>query len=322
MRQPSTLERSKVDLRSLRGKSIFMTGGTGFFGQGVLDLVNELNEGGYNVGVTLLSRDPDQFLKKNPGRKHQAIEFVKGEAANYVFPSQRFDCMLLGAADTSPAALQSPDRLKETIVGGTIHALNHADVAGARRMLLVSSGAVYGEVPEQMKFIPEDAPLNPGADAYGEAKREAEQTFLRASLNAERVIARCFAFMGPGLAQHLALSELIRQAKEEPEMTIRGSGKPRRSFLHGNDLAVWLLKLLADGTPGEVFNVGSDQPMTILALAEKIRDILAPGKSIRVLGAQGPEKRFNYVPSVDKARTLGLNVWTTLEETLEAMKAN
>ena len=113
------------------------------------------------------------------------------------------------------------------------------------------------------------------------------------------------------------LGLLIKQALNNDEIVINGSGKARRSFLHGRDLSIWLLKLLIDGDSGEIYNVGSDEAYSILGLAELVRDELAPGKPIKVLGAQKKEQRLNYIPSVDKARSLGLGVWTSLKDAVK-----
>ena len=68
---------------------------------------------------------------------------------------------------------------------------------------------------------------------------------------------------------------------------------------------------------GEIYNVGSDEAYSILGLGELVRDELAPGKKINVLGAQKKEQRMNYIPSVAKARSLGLDVWTSLKDAIK-----
>jgi nucleoside-diphosphate-sugar epimerase len=316
-----------VNLSGLRNKAVFMTGGTGFFGYWTLKLFALLHSDGFGIDVTLLSRDPDSFLNKNPEYKNAGwLHWVKGDVTNYTFSTQKFDFFIHGAANTTPTLFEKPTRVFEEIVFGTKHVLEHAVNSSAKRVLIISSGAVYGEVSQEIQFISEDhnsAPeTNTIENAYGEAKRASEMLaycYAKES-GIEVVTARCFAFAGFGIGPHLVLNIFIRQALKESELSIKSNGRARRSFLHGRDLAIWLLKILVDGKNGELYNVGSDNAHTIKALAELVRDIVSPGKEVHVLGSLKKEQRVNYIPSVEKAKLLGLEIWTSLRESILEMK--
>ncbi|MBX3165019.1 MAG: NAD(P)-dependent oxidoreductase [Bacteroidetes bacterium] len=314
---------NRVNLSALKGKSIFITGGTGFFGYWLLKLFNLLNTNGFQIRITLLSRNPEIFLKNNP--EYNSIDWlnwVKGDVLNYPFTSEKFDMFIHGAANTKPLGFEKPVTVFNEIVAGTNHVLEHIVASRAERVLIISSGAVYGEVSKDIPFIPENLTTAPESNytenVYGEAKRASEMlAYSYGKENGFEVItARCFAFAGFGIGSHLILNILIRQALNDKELRINGSGLARRSFLHGQDLAVWLLKLLADGK-SEPYNVGSDKAYSIIKLAELVRDILAPEKKVVVLGTIKQERRLNYVPSIAKAISLGLNVWTTIEESIK-----
>ena len=112
-------------------------------------------------------------------------------------------------------------------------------------------------------------------------------------------------------------------ALNEDEIVVKGDGTPQRSYLYLGDLVTWLVTLLLQGRNGEIYNVGSDDAVSILELAESVRDTLSPGKRIRVLGdtwhSVGNAARNRYVPDISKARTeLGLAPWTTLTETIRS----
>ena len=313
-----------ANLEHLRNKSVFISGGTGFFGYWLLNLLGILNADDYNITATLLSRDPAKFLADNPQYNDvHWLQWVTGDVENYEFPDRKFDLFIHGAANTKPESLNKQVPVFDSIVFGTKHVLEHACVAGAKRFLLISSGAVYGEVPEGTDFISEDVVTAPNTNrpenAYGEAKRAAEMLGCCYAFEKgiEVVTARCFAFTGYGIGGHLVLGLLIKQALNNEEITINGSGLARRSFLHGRDLSIWLLKLLADGNNAEIYNVGSDEAYSILGLAELVRDELSPGKNINVLGAQKKEQRMNYIPAVQKAKSLGLHVWTSLRDAIK-----
>ncbi len=317
---------NKVDLSNLKEKSIFITGGTGFFGSWLLKLFIELNTNNYNIKVTLLSRDPNAFLKKNPEYNLvNWLEWVKGDVVNYAIPNHKFDYIIHGAANTTTLVFEKPAVVLEEIFFGTKHVLEHAKSIGVKRFFNISSGAVYGEVSLENKFIDEEtntAPLtNKTENAYGEGKRAAEilaYSYAKENLF-EIVTARCFGFSGYGIGKHLILNILLNQAKAESEIVIKGSGLARRSFLHGQDLAIWLLKILIDGANGEIYNVGSDDSYTIVELAELIKEIISPNKQVKLLGEKSLDQRINYIPSINKAKLLGLDVWTPITESITEM---
>lgn len=315
---------SSVNLSGLRNKSIFITGGTGFFGLWLLNLLAILNEDGYEIKVTSLSRAPEKFLINNPNFANISwLTWVEGDIANYSIPENQFDLLIHGAANTKPEPLDRQINIFEGILFGAHHVMKHAVKANVKRVLFISSGAVYGEIPPDVSLITEEvaiAPLtNKPENALGEGKRAAEMltNCFAVSKGIEVVIARCFAFTGFGIGEHLVLGQLIKQAIHNDKIVINGSGLARRSFLHGRDLSIWLLKLLVDGKNGEIYNVGSDQAFTIKQLAELVRDEIAPEKKIIVLGAQKQEQRLNYVPSIEKAKTLGLAIWTDLKDAIK-----
>ena len=88
-----------------------------------------------------------------------------------------------------------------------------------------------------------------------------------------------------------------------------------------NDLTVWLLKLMTSPCQHKIYNVGSDQILSILNLAKKIQKIISPSKEIKVLGDSthsiGNFSRSYYAPNIDRAKNeLGLDLWISLDESI------
>lgn len=93
-----------------------------------------------------------------------------------------------------------------------------------------------------------------------------------------------------------------------------------RSYLHGADLAGWLLTLLVRGASTAAYNVGSDKALSIAQLAQKVVARIAPGKPVKILGQDhAAQARSYYVPDVQKARALGLEDWTSLDHSIDCM---
>jgi UDP-glucuronate decarboxylase len=192
--------------------------------------------------------------------------------------------------------------------------------------LLTISGAIYGPQPTDLAAIPEDWPGSPPladpSTAYGQGKRAAEHlcALFAHQHGLETVVARCFAFVGPDLPLnvHFAIGNFIRDALTAKSITVAGDGTALRTYLHQSDLAHWLFTLLERGRPGEAYNVGSDEVISIADLAHLVRDVLAPEKPVHILGKpDAGASRSRYVPDIRKAQQeLGLSVTVPLAEAI------
>ena len=316
------------DAGPLAGKSIFVTGGTGFFGLWLISAIDRLNRLGADIRVTVLSREPDRFLQRQPYWQTRAwLALHRGNVRDFAFPADHYDLLIHAATDTSVAAHAHPLELFTDIVDGTRRVLDFAAQSGVTRALLTSSGAVYGPQPADVTHIPENARFacqpESTASAYGEGKRAMELlgALYQTKHGIESVVARCFAFVGPGLALdgHFAVGNFIRDALHAEAIRVNGDGTPLRSYLYGADLATWLLTLLSLGKPAYPYNVGSDQAISIAELAETVRSAIAPEKTCQIQLQPDPAaSRLRYVPAIDRGRSeLKLEAWTPLRQAIE-----
>ena len=222
------------------------------------------------------------------------------------------------AATPASAALErdDPAEMYSIIVDGTRRVLEFARRCGAEKLLLTSSGAVYGVQPPELEQIAETFPTAP-VTAYGRGKAEAERLCLESGIPA--VIARCFAFVGPYLPldAHFAAGNFIRDALAGRPIVIRGDGRPYRSYLYASDLVKWLWTLLDRGEAGRVYHVGSGRAVSIAELARIAAGLVEPALPVEVLSPAGEGLPPRYVPDISRAgRELGLRVETDLEEAL------
>jgi dTDP-glucose 4,6-dehydratase len=313
-----------IDCEALDGKTVLVSGATGFFGMWMLAYFSWLHDvRGLRLRVFAISREPARFVHKHPWSADASwLNWITGDIRGFPFPDQPLDLVIHAATDTSAAAGRSPSVLFDSIVAGTRRILDCAKAAGASRVLLVSSGGAYGGQALDVPRLVETSRTAPStmdvASAYGEGKRVME---LLGAIHAhetgcEVVCARCFAFVGAGLPLdgHFAIGNFIRDALAKDQIVIRGDGKGVRTYLYAADLAVWLVQLLLKGANCEIYNVGSDTEVTIGELARTVVATLAPAKTVVIEGAaSGPGAGNRYVPSIDRAREqLGLDVWTPL----------
>lgn len=320
----------------LRGQSLFVTGGTGFFGRWLLESLRLANQThGLRLRVTVLTRDPKGFLHKAPALcADPAFSFIAGNVRDFVFPHGEFGHVLHLATTSAHETFAGENPLAkfDTLVQGTRRVLDFAAERSVRHFLFTSSGVVYqpdGEVPIAETSL-RAPPTHDPATALGQAKRAAE--FL-CSHYAEQHgwhlgLARCFSFAGPWLPLHIhyAIGNFIAQAMAAQPITVRSDGLALRSYLYAGDLVIWLLTLLLDGPNGMPCNVGSDEAITIGDLAHLVRDLLAPQLEVRILGQSadsvGNPVRSAYVPDIRLARQYQLDTWTSLPATIQTTAAH
>ncbi len=310
--------------------SILITGGTGFFGKALLRRW-QLNEASRITfpRVVVLTRDSKAFLRRYP--EFSGLPWLGFHTGDILIPSSlpacnRFTHILHAAADSSLGPLLTPLERFQQIVDGTRNLLEFAVTVGAHRFLLTSTGGIYGPQLPEVTALLEDWPGSPAlgnpANAYSIGKRAAEHLCIlyQDAFGIEVVIARCFAFVGPDLPLdlHFAIGNFIRDALHREAIEVTSDGSPLRTYLDQNDLADWLLALLARGRPGNAYNVGSDEVISIAALAHLVRDLVAPGKPVHILGqAREVHDRNRYIPDIRKAqRELGLAVTIPLAEAI------
>ena len=313
------------DWPKLAGKRIFVTGGTGFIGRWMLEALRDADlRLGLGVAVTVLTRSPAAFAAKCPHLAgHPGFRFVAGDVLTLQPDGARYDHVIHAATDASAELnFNNPLKMFDTIVAGTRTALDFARSASAGRVLFLSSGAVYGAQPADILHIPEDSTNAPDPtepkNTYAEGKRAAEMlcAIYGKQFGLDVVGARIFALLGPLLSLdiHFAAGNFIRDAMQGSVIRVIGAGTAVRSYLYVADLAVWLWAMLLRAAPGSVYNVGSEDGVSIAALAHRTAFLLG-GPGAEVLGA--PDPGWNpgrYVPSTARirndlgvAQTIGLD---------------
>lgn len=319
-----------LNIGQLHGKHLLITGSTGFFGKWLLALIAFLNRDGAGIRVTAISRSPEVFLDTHTQyRQYAWITWVKADVQTLlnVQISCPVDLVIHAATDTLGAAHANPLRIFDTILKGARQVLDLAVRSGAKRVLFTGTGAQYGKldfghpVPETHTFACDSALAT---SAYAEAKRAQETlaALYADQFGLEVIMTRCFAFSGPGISldEHFAIGNFVRDATSRDVISLQSAGIAVRSYLHGADLAGWLLTLLVRGQPGKAYNVGSDQGVSIVDLAHRVAARIAPEKPVCIPDSDGTDSNASYyVPCIQRARELGLDVWTSLDESIDSM---
>ncbi|MHB8261238.1 MAG: NAD-dependent epimerase/dehydratase family protein [Bacteroidia bacterium] len=314
--------------KEITGKTIFITGGTGFFGKWMLESFLYANSAlSLNAKILVLSRNPDLFLSKYPSFKNEAFSFIKGDVRDFQFPEQEIDYIIHAATEANVKLnIEQPLLMFDTIVVGTKHILELARIKNVKAILHTSSGAVYGKQPHDLTHITEDFKGSPDIysanAAYSEGKRVAEMlcNFYYREYGVNSKIARGFTFIGPYLPLDgdFAIGNFIQNLLAGDNIKVNGDGTPYRSYLYASDLSIWLWNILMFGKPCRPYNVGSDEGITIKELARLVAANSDKEIKVEIAMPTTNAAPLRYVPSVKRAKEeLGMKIYINLAEAIK-----
>jgi nucleoside-diphosphate-sugar epimerase len=249
-------------------KRVLITGGSGFLG---INLCRYLHERGYEISVIdLVEFDYPDMRDK--------IRFVQGDIRNLTDLRESIkDCdLVVHCAAALP--LYTPEEIYSTDVEGTDNVLTIASEAGIKRVVHISSTAVYG-IPDHHPLF-EDDRLE-GVGPYGEAKVKAEEVCLKHRDKSMCIpILRPKSFVGPERLGVMAIYyDWIRRGKNIP---IVGGGKNRYQLLDVEDLCEAIRICLEEGedVANDTFNIGAREFTTMAEDFGSVLDYAGYGKRI------------------------------------------
>ncbi|MFN2227477.1 MAG: NAD-dependent epimerase/dehydratase family protein, partial [Anaerolineae bacterium] len=248
---------------------MLITGGAGFLGA---SLANRLVEEGHTVLAL------DDLTAGDPRRLSRQVLLTRGDVRDV--PKlwtllQGVDCVYhLAARVRVPESVHYPAEYNEVNVGGTVALMQAMRDTGVRRVVLASSGAIYGEQEQQ----PVDEAQTPRPNSpYGVSKIAAEYytSTLGMLYDIETVSLRIFNAYGPG--QDLppsyppVIPQALRQAQTGGSIVIFGDGSQTRDFVFVDDVVEALVSAAtASSANRTVINIGSGQEVSIRELAAHV----------------------------------------------------
>lgn len=295
---------------------ILITGGAGFIGSHLAERHLQRGDEVYIIDdLSTGSMENIEHIKNHPG-----FHYVLDSVTNQQLVAELVDLCdatyHLAAAVGVKLIVESPVRTIETNIRGTEIVLAHA-AKKRKRVLVTSTSEVYGK-RETIPFR-EDDDLVMGATNKGRwsyACSKAIDEFLAIAYWKEKkvptVIARLFNTVGPRQTGQygMVVPNFVRQALDEKEITVYGDGSQSRCFTHVSDVVGALMKLIEHPkATGEVYNIGGDQEVTILQLAERVKALTDSQSPITFLPYDkayeaGFEDMHRRVPDTTKLRNL------------------
>lgn len=283
--------------------TVLVTGGAGFIGSHLCELL--LSRGYRVICMDNLSTGS---INNIDHLRSENFRFIKQDVTEYIYIKEPVDYVLHFASPASPIDyLRMPIQTLKVGSLGTHKALGLAKEKNAV-FLLASTSEVYGDPevhPQTESYWGNVNPIGPRG-VYDEAKRFAEaMTMAYHRYHGLRTrIARIFNTYGPRMRLNdgRVVPNFVYQALHNEPLTVYGEGKQTRSFCYISDMVEGIYQLMLTDYP-EPVNLGNDNEMTVLELAEKIIKLCGAKSGIvyKPLPQDDPKTRR---PDITKARRL------------------
>jgi len=314
---------------------VFITGGAGFIGSHLAEAL--LARGDKVLVLDDLSTGTMDNIQPFIGRP--GFEYRIGSALDLPLVTECVDrcdvTVHLAAAVGVRLIVERPVHTIETNVGCTETVLEAA--AKKQKLTLVASTSeVYGKSARIPFSEEDDLQLGPTSHSrWAYACSKALDEWLALAYYREKkvpvILARFFNTVGPRQTGRygMVLPNFAAQALAGEPITVYGTGTQSRCFGHVRDAVEAILRLIA--TPaavGQVFNVGNDEEVTILRLAELVKDAAGSDSEIRLIPyseayAEGFEDMQRRVPDVRKLeKAIGFRPRTPLSQIIADVVAD
>lgn len=300
---------------TVEDKTILVTGGGGFIGSAVIDLL--VNRG---AKVRTLLGAPGDKVRAAPAQVTSIrADITDTSAITELIAGADVVIHLAGPASVA-ASFESAVEYSRVHVGGTTALLDVCRRVRVPRFIHISSAEVYGR-PDRNP-VREDFPLQ-ARSPYAAAKISAEQ-FVQAfayAFGIQAIVLRPFSIYGPGASCDSLIGTIIRQAKRDDSIVLTDL-KPTRDYCYVTDVAEAILCSCTAQLPEFcIANIGTGRATSVADVARLILDILQ--RDIPVIESAekkrpGSSEIYNLIADTRQAQTvLGWSPKTTLRSGLE-----
>lgn len=319
-------------LTALKKCHVVITGGTGFAGSWLAEMISFLNdEHEFGIRLSLVAPHAHDFRERAPHLAGRAdVMLTQADVRNMTSLPSDTDWIIHGAGSPDRRVhFSNPVQTVETIVSGTQAVMNAASrLSALQGILCLSSGLVYGAQKAKADPAAEKGfaalDCNSLSSVYAESKRAAEMVTaaFRSQYGLPVLNARLFAFIGPYqlLDRPWAVNNFLSDALRGGPIRVQGTGDTVRSYMYGSDLAFWLLRILVSGKSGSAYNVGSPEGIKLRDLAARIAACPAKraGVELNTLPTAHAAESTQWLPDVSLvAKDFGLGVRLGLDEAID-----
>jgi UDP-glucose 4-epimerase len=285
---------------------VAVTGGSGFIGSHVVDAL--LARG---LEVRMVDRHPSPYHRESEAPTAIADLRDAGAVAGALSGCEAV-LHLAAAADVNDV-VADPVAAEEVNTRGTMNVLEAARRVGCQRVVYASTIWVYGEQVDGV--VDEDSFVGVPRHFYT-ATKLAGESYVRALSQLygfEHTILRFGIPYGPRARGAAVLPTFVRKAYDGEPITIAGGGAQSRRFVYVEDLAEGVARALAPAAANRVYNLVSEEDVTILQVAEVVRELVRPVELVHVDG-RAADFRGAVVSGERAAHELGWRASTPFRE--------
>ena len=284
------VEDIKKEAKTLEGKTILISGGSGFIGSCINAVLYLLNKKILKNKCKVISID--NYItgsRKNflLDIKDKNFQFLDGDIRLPVITNEKIDYIIHAAGLASPYYYKKyPLETIESAVLGAKNLLELARITKPESFLFFSSSEIYGDpdpkfVPTPETYAGHVSSVGPRA-CYDESKRLAETLCITYNqiYNVPIKIVRPFNIYGPGMKHidYRVIPTFIYNGLRGKDLPVHDKGVQTRTFCYISDAITAIFKVLISGKKGEVYNIGNDKPeIDMFELAQTISEILGNG---------------------------------------------
>jgi len=301
----------------VKGKRVVVTGGAGFIGSNIAEVLSTDNE-------VIIIDDLSSGRLQNISHLTQkpTVRFIQGSitdlplllnafaAADYVFH--------LAAIPSVPLSIHDPLRSNDVNILGTLNALVAARDCQVKKVVFSSSCAIYGDTPSlpARETMP-PAPLSP----YAVTKAAGEQycAVFRHVFGLPTVSLRYFNVYGPRQdpkSEYAAVvPKFITAALSRRQLTVFGDGLQTRDFVFVKDVVSANISA-AQGNAGGAFNIGAGRQTSVIELASLVLKLTGHDMDPIYRPPQPGEIRHSFA-DISRAAEFGYNPTHTLQDGLQ-----
>lgn len=305
------------DWDKLDNKTIMISGGTGFVGSFIINVLRYRNEH-YKQHIKVVS------LTRNGGLSDNLVEYISADIRQPIRYAGEIDYIMHLASNTHPKQYaEDPVGTITTNVIGCNNLLDFARTRNVQRFLFASSVEIYGE--GQPFPVTEDycgyINCNHARSGYNEAKRTCEtlcQSY-KMQYDIDVVIARLARVFGADRKRDTkALSQFMENAVNGTPIVLKSPGLQRYSYCYIADAVSAIIKILLSGASGEAYNVAAeDEGMTLGDYARYIGSLGKMNVTFQIENDQSASKATYALLDTTKISGIG---WMPMITTKEGLK--
>ena len=266
-------------------KNVLITGGAGFIGSNLVRFILSERPTWTVVNLDALTYSGNlENVADLPDDRHR---FVKADICDRAAVDSLMadvDCVLHLAAESHvDRSIMDSGPFINTNVLGTQVMLDAARAVGIERFVHVSTDEVYGSLPldKPELLFTEDTPIQPNSP-YA-ASKAASDLLVRAACETHGFnasITRCSNNFGPYQFPEKVIPLFVTNLMDDQQVPLYGDGLNVRDWLHVEDHCEAIVRVLEDGKPGEVYNIGGNNEQSNLDLTHAILDALGKDRSM------------------------------------------